>query len=506
MKRILLLLACAGWLMAGPAQAELSDPGQIQTEAYIQLVQADQSLDAGRLDEALRQYQAARDYYVRLAREFPGWEPRVIQYRKTYCDNQIADIQRQQAGGSPREEWPELEPLPGEAPAAAPPAVAVAPEEPAPVADRSVEINYLKSRIASLEEELRTRDSQQAEYDTLAAQYKQCRQELANANQQVQNEKNAGQSALAALQAEADKKDEQLRDLRKELKSKKQLDQALNDLEAKVNELQAQNQRLDDEIQALNRELDDAEIRADQAELKLQQAEASLKAANKALEKAEKAAQARVQKDEPAPAKTQEAAAAKPSRKPAVADVPMPPVAPEKAPPAEQPAPPALPPPVKVTSTAAPREVPAGMNAADFVRQLLQEGQNDAALATVLVARQSHPADMNLVLIEGITLIRLQRYSDAAILLVDLARNNPRNAEINATLGAAMMGAGFYEEARESLLAAIRLDKHLPECLYNLAQLYALVDPKDLKQARKYYKQALALGVMPDAQLEAILQ
>ena len=99
MKRILLLLACAGWLMAGPAQAELSDPGQIQTEAYIQLVQADQSLDAGRLDEALRQYQAARDYYVRLAREFPGWEPRVIQYRKTYCDNQIADIQRQQAGG-----------------------------------------------------------------------------------------------------------------------------------------------------------------------------------------------------------------------------------------------------------------------------------------------------------------------------------------------------------------------------------------------------------------------
>lgn len=494
MNRLLLLLVCAGWLLTSPAPAQLSDPGQLQTEAYIQLVQADQSLDAGRLDEARRQYQAARDYYLRLAREFPGWEPRVIQYRKTYCDNQIADIQRQQAGGQPQEVWPELAPLPAEAPAAA------AAEEPAPMADRAVEINYLKSRIASLEEELRACAAQQAEHDALAVQYKQCRQELANANQQMQSEKNASQSALATLQAEADKKDQQLKDLRQELKSKKQLDRALNDLEAKVNELQAQNRRLDEEINALNGELDDAEIRADQAELQLQQNAAALQAANKAAEKAAKsAAAARAQKDAAAE-KTQPTAAAKPTRQPVADDVPMPPVAEQ-----QTAAVASLAPPLVVTSTAEPREVPAGMTAADFVRQLLQEGHNDVALATVLTARQHEPADMNLVLIEGITLIRLQRYADAAFLLVDLARNNPRNAEINATLGAAMMGAGFYEEARESLLAAIRLDKHLPECLYNLAQLYALVDPKDIKQARKYYQQALTLGVMPDAQLESIL-
>ena len=146
------------------------------------------------------------------------------------------------------------------------------------------------------------------------------------------------------------------------------------------------------------------------------------------------------------------------------------------------------------------------MSAADFVRQLLQEGENDAALATVQEARKARPTDMNLVLIESIALIRLQQYREAAAMLVDLAKNNPRNAEIHATLGAAMMGAGFYEEARETLLMAIKLDKNLPECHYNLAQLYALVAPKDVKLARKYYKQALDLGIAPDAQLDQILK
>ena len=39
------LLACVCWFSAGAAQAALTDPAQIQTEAYVNLVQADQSLD-----------------------------------------------------------------------------------------------------------------------------------------------------------------------------------------------------------------------------------------------------------------------------------------------------------------------------------------------------------------------------------------------------------------------------------------------------------------------------
>ena len=526
MNRILpLLLTCACWLAAGRVQAELSDPAQIQTEAYINLVQADQSLDAGRLDEALSQYQAARDYYLRLAKDFPGWEPRVIQYRKTYCDNQIADVQRRQSSGTPIAELPELAPLPEEtaAPAAAPvaaPAEAPAPvaeapaEEPepaAPVADRAVEIDYLKSRIASLEEELKAFDTLQTEYDKLAAENKTLQADLAAADQKLADEQNGSQSALAALQADVAKKEEQIQALQQEAEAKKQLDQALNDLEAKVNDLQDQNQRLDKEIKDLNSELDDAEVRADQAELKAKQAEDKLQDAADSLQKAEKETQkARDQKadaEEQLASAKQKADADKADRAAEKTKADKQDQAAEKTaaePKAEE---------VKVVEAASPvaatvpaRDIPKGMAASDFVRQLLQQGENDAALATVQEARQTHPTDMNLVLIEGITLIRLQRYPEAATLLIDLAKNNPRNAEIHATLGAAMMGAGFYEEARETLLLAVRLDKNLPECLYNLAQLYALVDPKDLKQARKYYNQALNLGLAPDKQLEKALK
>lgn len=500
MKRILvLLLACAGGLFAGPAQAALTDPAQIQTEAYVNLVQADQSLDAGRLDEALSQYQAARDYYRQLAKDFPGWEPRVIQYRKTYCDNQIADVERRKSGGQP-EELPELESLPAETPTAPPtpvPAVAESPEpEETPVANRSAELDYLKSRVASLEADLAEFDGLQKAFDTLTSENKQLRADLDAANQQLAEQASGQQSALDGLRADLARKDEQIQALQRDVDAKKQLDQALNDLEAQVNDLRAQNERLNQEIKNLDGELDDAEVRADQAELKVQQAEAKLKDAEQIARQAEKDAQK---------ARDQKADAEKSGREAEKAQAEKPSKSAEKAPDLAKEEPKAAVATSPVAATVPPRSVPKGMVAADFVRQLLQEGENDAALATVQEARKTRPTDMNLVLIEGISLIRLQQYREAAAMLVDLAKNNPRNAEIHATLGAALMGAGFYEEARETLHMAIKLDKNLPECLYNLAQLYALVDPKDAKQARKYYKQALDLGIAPDKQLEKAL-
>jgi len=504
--RLFVLLAGLAAAGAVPAPAALTDPGQIQTEAYVNLVQADQSLDAGRLDEALAQYQAARDYYLQLAKDFPGWEPRVIQYRKTYCDNQIADVARRRAGGSA--EPAELEPLPEETPApktALAPAVAAAeaePEpEPAPVADRSVEIDYLKSRVASLEAELAEFEKLQNESDARAAENTRLAAELETAQRKLADQDGAAQAAQAALRAQLAQKDDQIQALEKNAEAKKQLDQALNDLEAKVNDLRAENDRLQAEIKNLDAELDDAEVRADQAELKAKQAEAKRQGAETAHQAAERDTQQVRDRQAAAETKLAKAEQKAVEEKAKAQDKPAEPTAAETAP--EAPVAVAESP---VAATVPPREVPKGMAAADFVRQLLQEGENDVALATVQEARKTRPTDMNLVLIEGIALIRLQQYREAAAMLVDLAKNNPRNAEIHATLGAAMMGAGFYEEARETLLMAVKLDRNLPECLYNLAQLYAQVDPRDLKLARKYYKQACDLGLAPDRQLEKILK
>ncbi len=497
---VALLVGLACGLAVRPAQAALSDPAQIQTEAYVNLVQADQSLDAGRLDEALAQYQAARDYYLQLARDFPGWEPRVIQYRKTYCDNQIADVERRKAGGQP-EEVPELPP---DEPVAEPQPPETAPvevaepavPESAPAADRSVEIGYLKSRIASLEADLSELGNLQDKLDGALAESGKLRQDLDAANQQLAGQEDSNRSTLAGLRSDLAKKDEKILSLQQDADAKKQLDQALNDLEAQVGELRAQNERLNQEVKNLDAELDETEIRADQAELKATQAEAKLKDAENAIRDARDgqadADKKRVELDrKPAPEKLERA---KPEEQAKAAES-----APETAP--------AIPSKSPVMATVPPKPVPKGMLASDYVRQLLQEGDNESALATVQEARKAFPTDMNLVLIEGIALIRLQRYPEAATMLVDLAKNNPRNAEIHATLGAAMMGAGFYEEARDTLLMAVKLDKNVGgEYFYNLAQLYALVEPIDLKQARKYYKQARDLGIAADPQLEKAMK
>lgn len=478
-------LACAG-VLASPAPAAFSDPAQIQTEAYVNLVQADQSLDAGRLDEALAQYQAARDFYNQIAREYPGHEPRIIQYRKTYCDNQIADIQRRKDGGG--DELPELPPQNLEAVAESPAAEPVAESG----ADRSAEIDYLKTRIAELEAELAKAEAVQTEVEALSAENGQLKSDLENAQRQLAEKTAAEQSALDGLRAELDGKDRQIQDLQKDLEAKKQLDQALNDMEATANDLRARNERLDQEIKTLDAELDAAEDRADQAERKAKEAEQSARQADDRAQKAERdlaAAQRKAKPEKP----VREKAEAKPAPEPKPA---------KQAQKESEPAIVASP----VAATVPPKPVPNGMSAADFARKLLQEGDNDSALATVQEARKSAPADMNLLLIEGISLIRLQRYPEAATLLIDLAKNNPQNAEAHATLGAAMMGAGFYEEARETLLIAVKLDKNLPECHYNLAQLYAFIDPVNLKLARRYYKQARDLGLARDDQLEKALK
>ena len=99
------LVAGLAWTASAATAAEMSDPAQIQTEAFIQLLQADQALDAGRLEEALSLYTAARDGYVRVATEFPAYDPRVIQYRRDYCEGQMDDVMAS-LGMAPREAAP----------------------------------------------------------------------------------------------------------------------------------------------------------------------------------------------------------------------------------------------------------------------------------------------------------------------------------------------------------------------------------------------------------------
>ena len=496
-RSLFLFAALVGGLAAGAASAALTDPGQIMNEAYIQLVQGDQSLDAGRLDEALGLYEEARQFYGRLSEEFPGYEPKIIQYRKTYCDNQIADIQRRRAAAAA--EAPATassEPssvVPPVAPELAPMTPAPRPAEPA----RSAEIDFLKSRIASLEAELADVDALEEELNALAADRDDLSAQLAEANRQLATRSLGAQEELQALRSQLAERDGRIESLQAEVDSTRGLNAALNDMEARVNELRADKARLEEEIKTLDLELDDAEIRADQAEFRAEQLENQLAAAR--MQAADAAEQLHADRPLPPVAEPVEPG---PSESPDVAG----PSAQTTAQPVTEPVPEPEPEAESASASVPPRPIPDGMLASDFIRELLQAGENEAALATVQNARRAARDDMTLALIEGIALIRLQRYNESAALLIEIAKRNPRNAEVHATLGAAMMGAGFYDEARDMLEKAVRLDKNLPECHYNLAQLYAFIEPVSLRKARRHYRNALDLGVAPDPQLDAVLK
>jgi tetratricopeptide (TPR) repeat protein len=498
----LILLLVFG-IAAAASGALLTDPAQIMNEAYISLVQGDQSLDAGRFDEAQGFYAQAKEHYDRLSREFPGFEPRIIQYRTTYCDNQLASVERrrelaqQEAAAPPPEPEPSIFIPPASMAGRAP--AAPAPIEPAPppaapaTADRSMEVDYLRSRVQSLEAEVAEFDTLQDEIDELVVQNDRLTRQMeamgrqleeATARLAAQDRDGTQEADLRALLAQ---KDARIRELELELEAKRELEMAFNDMEARFNEVSASNGMLTREIERLDLELDDAEIRADQALMRAEQAEGRLAGATGAATVFEPS--------EPPSEPVEDVAQAAPAAPPPEAAAPRPPRRP--------------PPPVAAQATeeiVEPLPIPPGTSPAEFVRRLLQEGRNAVALATVREAMRTEREDMNLALIEGIALIRLQRYSEAASGLIEIAKQNPRNPEVNATLGAAMMGAGFYDEAREALQMALKLDKNLPECHYNLAQLYAFVEPINVRLARRHYRNARDLGLAADPQLESALR
>ncbi|MDR0993147.1 MAG: tetratricopeptide repeat protein [Verrucomicrobiota bacterium] len=478
MNRLLFVFLSIGFLAGLNTRANPMElAAQLQTEAYVYVVQADQSLADGRLEEAMENYQAAREAYRRLSIEFPSWEPRIIQYRKTYCDNQIAEIGRrigERAVARPPLSTPAtvVASIPRPAPSAPPSPV---------VPDRSGEIHYYQSKINELESERLAAEGLQDQLAETVNENRLLQQQLEEARHQLEQRTHVEESTVAVLRAEVAEKDALLQAQQSQLALKQEQDLALNDMEARVNSLRMENTGLRQQLASFQVELDEAVVRAEQAEYLLREAEEqhqqalqnhSSTPAPSAMESPQNASSS-----PPPPASTAQA-------RPTATAAPAP----------------------AASASATPVPVPSGKNVVDFVRQLLHEGRNEEALATVQQAREQIPADLPLTLTEGICLIRLQRYHEASTLLLDLARLNPRNAEVHANLGAAMMGAELYTEARENLQKAIRLDKNIgAEYYFNLAQLYAFIEPVNLRQARKFYKQALDYGLTADPQLEEAL-
>ncbi|NCA82105.1 MAG: hypothetical protein EOM72_05105 [Opitutae bacterium] len=668
----MLPIAFACWLVANTLHAAPADPSRLQNEAYVNLVQADQSLDAGQLEQALSQYRLARDAYLQLLQDFPEWEPRIAQSRKTYCDQQIADIEQRAAnppadaapaGESPPPASPVPEPIPAEsaespAPESAPADVSAAdvsaaetdsPREesgpgpqleqppnnaeaaslPAERSDknkkrrsadkdqaalrkqldkaeeslrrlqdeltakdgqiketdaaRAAEIEQLQTRISGFEAERAETGSTQNAQQALADENAALRKELDDAKQRIdkprRDENGAPLRALRTELADTAKKlratDKDNRQLRKKLDKAeasllriqseraeqdgkiKETDAAraaeIDQLKARIAGLEAEQAQpesvlkaqlaLTAENESLRKELDDAKtsLQSLRTDLDVQTDE------TKVLEESTRQLRDQQGKDQDGLRDLRDQLAAKDQQMDnlrkeldrrknldsaiqlaekesarlrgeidrlnrRIADLEAALQASEfragladtkarqaeaKRKEAEQ----AL---AQAGAGSTPASI--GPNPSDAVRSLMQSGNDRAALAAVREARRASPDNLDLALLEGTSLIRLRLYPEAVSLLSGLAQKNPRKAEIHAALGAAQIGIGSYEEARTTLLESVRLDNNLPESHFNLAQIYARIEPKNLAQARKCYQQALELGLAPNERFEQALK
>ena len=528
MKKSFIFIILSHALVFGAAAQGLpvSDPAQMQTDAYVQLVQGDQSLETGRLDEALDQYQAAKRLYEGLASAFPSWEPRIIRYRAAYCDNRIAEINRrigervaaysaQSAADATAAYYGDGGDYDYSAPAPSP--------SPAPAG--GVPESLYQSA-------LRRADSLQAQLDSARNAEQQARAELArvrsdldHANRSLSNRSLAADSELARLRDLQGRQQLELRSLRDEngrlknqLDAKADLDAVLNDMEGRLNTLLDENRAFREQVQSLRTALDDCEKRAPGTESRPDGDPAGTPAAEEDPSPAGEPPSAVPAFDsagidwpedddgtgdndgdyEDIP-ELEDEIDLSPVPVPALGDSPA-------APAAEPPAPVPAARPGRIRATFPPRPLPPGVAPADFIRLLLNNGENEVAFATVQKAREDDPDDVNLATLEGITLIRLQHYAAAADLLHALSVEHPDDATIHANLGAAWLGEGFYAGAREALRNAIDLNPSIgAEYYYNLALVCALAEPRDLDTARDCYRKAREAGLPADPQLDELL-
>ena len=106
----------------------------------------------------------------------------------------------------------------------------------------------------------------------------------------------------------------------------------------------------------------------------------------------------------------------------------------------------------------------------------------------------------------GIVYCQQGKHDDAISALTRSIAIDPSNHEAHNFLGIAYTQKGDLDAAQKELLKAVELSPEQAEAHYNLAVLFTLQKPPYLELARKHYKEALALGIKKDLELEKTLR
>jgi len=120
------------------------------------------------------------------------------------------------------------------------------------------------------------------------------------------------------------------------------------------------------------------------------------------------------------------------------------------------------------------------------IQLLISEGQHKQALKLAEEQLSRNSSDIKLQFLKGLILTRLDRYSDAENVFIQLTRENPELPEPFNNLAVVYAAQGKYSEASEALKSAINTHPTYATAHENLGDIYA-------KMASRAYNQALEL-------------
>lgn len=106
----------------------------------------------------------------------------------------------------------------------------------------------------------------------------------------------------------------------------------------------------------------------------------------------------------------------------------------------------------------------------------------------------------------GIIYCRQGKFDDAIGALRQAVSLNDKDWRAHNYLGISLGQNSQRDEAEVELKKSLELNDKYPDAHFNLAIVYATMQPQDLALAKEHYQQAISLGAAPDPALERLIQ
>jgi Tfp pilus assembly protein PilF len=106
----------------------------------------------------------------------------------------------------------------------------------------------------------------------------------------------------------------------------------------------------------------------------------------------------------------------------------------------------------------------------------------------------------------GIVFYSQNKFDEAVNELTKALAINPKNATAHNYLGITASQKGWQEAAQKELETAVAIDPQYADAHFNLAVVFATMQPPQKELARKHYQLATSLGAEPDNNLEQLIK